>query len=143
MCKLYFFVCVVLVSLMGCSTPKSAGEMMLSQSAEVQSMGKDWNKGSELIAKGQHLAQKGNAKIKQGNKLASKGSHMTKKGHTLAAKGNHMIEQGNAMVLKGQMMVSQSESNFQRKFLNTAAHQEISDDSTVETAMVMDEVNVL
>lgn len=143
MCKLHFFVCVVLVSLMGCSTPKSAGEMMLSQSAEVQSMGKDWNNGSELIKKGERLAQKGQSNVKKGNNLANKGSHMTKKGHTLAKKGNHMIQQGNAMVMKGQMMVNKSESSFQKKFVNTAAHQEISDDSTVETAMVMDEVNVL
>ena len=51
------FIILLFIILSGCSTTKSAGEIMLSGGEETTKLGEQWIKGESLIKKGEKLRQ--------------------------------------------------------------------------------------
>ena len=73
----------LLAALSGCSTTKSAGEIMLSQGEGTAELGKQWLEGESLVKKGEKLIRKGKSSIEDGEEMMEEGEAMIKRGNRL------------------------------------------------------------
>ncbi len=77
---------VMVLLTVGCAGTPTAGEKMLSHSAEAKDIGKMWNEGNELVLKGEKLQAKGDRQVDEGKDNIKKGQRMIKKGQRLMEK---------------------------------------------------------
>ncbi|MCB1869509.1 MAG: hypothetical protein KDI43_13580 [Gammaproteobacteria bacterium] len=89
----------LLAALSGCSTTKSAGEIMLSQGEGTAELGKQWLEGESLVKKGEKLIRKGKSSIEDGEEMIDEGKEMIDDGEEMMEEGEAMIKRGNRLML--------------------------------------------
>jgi uncharacterized membrane-anchored protein len=85
----------LLMGLTACSSTPSFGDRLLSQGQGTKQIGKEWNKGQELVKKGEKLKAKGQEQVED---------------------GQDDIKKGTEMIEKGQKMIAESEKAYNEKF---------------------------
>ncbi len=68
----------------GCTTtPPTLGERMIAQSESTKDLGKQWQKGHDMVAQGNKIRTEGQEKLTQGNELVKEGDRLIAEGTTL------------------------------------------------------------
>lgn len=67
------------------TAPPTPGDLALAQGKEVSDLGKQWNRGTEMVDKGNDLVKKGKNQIKDGEENLEEGHALIKKGQALIA----------------------------------------------------------
>lgn len=74
--------------LAACSSKEPTfGEMVVNEGASMQSVGEDWNKGTELISDGQRLVANGKKEVKDGKNLVESGTSKIREGQEMISYG--------------------------------------------------------
>lgn len=101
--KLHFektlLIALTAVALTACGgTPKETrfSDIVKGESAQMQSISKQWDKGDALVTKGDNLISQGKKEVKKGEKLVDK--------------GEDNIDDGEAMIKKGKALKSEAEA---------------------------------
>lgn len=89
---------VTMISLSGCASQPTFADQLAGESTEIANIGKQWNKGQELVEEGQENIDDGKKKIKKGEK---------------------QLKEGRKMVEKGRRLMQESEQSYQKSRLST------------------------
>lgn len=99
-----------------CSTSEATfGDKIQSESAAMQAIGEDWNKGAAMVLKGQDMIAEGNELVEDGEELIEDGEDLIDDGKSMKEKGNRKKSDGQSLIEDGEAKKRVAENRYKAK----------------------------